>query len=139
MKQVVLSFVSGLIFGFGLSLGGMTKPERVISFLDVTGNWDPSLMFVMFGALVIYASLYQVAKRMKKPFLAPNFTRPNRTVVDRPLVVGAVLFGAGWGLVGYCPAPAITSLPSLKLAPALFVTSLLLGMWLFQRFGAAKP
>lgn len=139
MKQVVLSFVSGLIFGFGLSLGGMTKPERVISFLDVTGNWNPSLMFVMFGALVIYASLYQVAKRMKKPFLASNFTMPNRTVVDRPLVFGAVLFGAGWGLVGYCPAPAITSLPSLKLAPALFVTSLLLGMWLFQRFGAAKP
>ena len=122
------ALASGLVFGVGLSLSGMLDPARVRGFLDVTGAWDPSLMFVLGGAVVVSAIGYQISRRLTRPAFDSAFHIPTGKRIDGKLVLGSILFGVGWGLAGFCPGPAVASL-SLGLAPvALFVATMLLGM-----------
>jgi uncharacterized membrane protein YedE/YeeE len=122
------AFVSGALFALGLSLSGMTEPARVIGFLDLTGAWDPSLAFVMAGAVSVYALLYRLIRtRTEQPLLDHEFHVPLRGRVDVKLLLGAALFGAGWGLAGLCPGPAIVALGAGKLEAALFVLAMVAG------------
>jgi uncharacterized protein len=107
MKSL-LSFISGIVFALGLGISGMTRPVKVIGFLDFTGHWDPSLAFVMIGAITIYFVAYRLIRTRSAPVLIEKFSIPQRTDIDRNLVVGAAVFGAGWGLSGFCPGPALT-------------------------------
>ncbi len=115
----LVAFLSGLVFGVGLCVSGMTQPTKVIGFLDVAGDWDPSLGLVMAGAIGVHAFAARWARSAASPRLAPTFLTPTRTEIDASLVIGSLIFGVGWGLVGYCPGPALTS--SATLAPGLFV------------------
>jgi len=123
--------VAGAMFGAGLALSGMTQPAKVIGFLDVLGNWDPSLAFVMLGAVGIYAVAYHGrAARMARPSHAARFDLPRLTAIDAPLLAGAAIFGIGWGLGGLCPGPALVAFGA-GAGPALwFVPAMLVGMLL---------
>jgi uncharacterized membrane protein YedE/YeeE len=132
-KQGALALASGALFGVGLVLGGMTKPPKVIGFLDLGGAWDPSLAFVMLGAVGVYALASRLiagkpAPLLAAPLLADKFVLPARRRIDARLVSGAALFGIGWGLAGYCPGPAIVSLASASPGVVLFVAAMLVGM-----------
>lgn len=128
-KSLATAFVAGVIFAVGLAVSGMTLPDKVINFLDFTGQWDPSLAFVMGGAVTLNALLYWITRRkLTAPLLAPTFHLPARSQLDRPLLLGAALFGVGWGLGGYCPGPAIAALPLGGANAALFVIAMLVGM-----------
>jgi uncharacterized membrane protein YedE/YeeE len=122
------SLVCGFIFGFGLLISGMTQPAIVLGFLDVFGRWDPTLAFVMIGALGVSAVGYALARRRPRPLLAAQHLWPTRNDIDRPLVVGSVMFGAGWGLVGLCPGPALENLASLSPKAIVFVIAMAAGM-----------
>lgn len=128
MPVLLASFVCGLVFGAGLLLSGMTDPTRVLGFLDVFGTWDPTLAFVMAAALIVSGIGFALTKQRKRPLLAPKSLWPTRHVIDRPLVIGAVMFGAGWGLSGLCPGPALENLATLSPQVALFVVAMALGM-----------
>jgi uncharacterized protein len=122
------AFAAGLLFGLGLALSGMLDPARVRGFLDVGGAWDPSLAFVLGGAVSVSALGYGLARRLPRPALAETFDLPTSRRIDAPLVLGAALFGIGWGLSGFCPGPAVAAL-STGAAPVLvFVAAMLLGM-----------
>jgi hypothetical protein len=126
--RCLAALVSGLIFGLGLSLSGMLDPARVRGFLDVTGTWDPSLAFVLGGAVIMAAMGYRLSLLSGRPLLDDRFRLPTKTKVDRSLILGSAIFGIGWGLAGLCPGPAVASL-SLGLAPTiLFVVAMLIGM-----------
>jgi uncharacterized membrane protein YedE/YeeE len=109
MTRVAIAFACGLLFALGLTVSGMTQPSKVIAFLDVTGDWDPSLAFVMIGAIGVFAPAYRWALRRARPVLCPDFAPPASGAIDARLIIGAALFGLGWGASGYCPGPAITS------------------------------
>src|SRR5262245_10485614 len=126
--QTAVAFVCGLIFGWGLLISGMVQPEKVIGFLDIFGAWDPSLAVVMAAALVVSAAGFRYAKSWERPILAPACLWPTRTDIDSPLVIGATLFGAGWGLVGLCPGPALENLATLSPRVIAFVAAMALGM-----------
>lgn len=130
--QIVMALIAGLIFGLGLILSGMTNPAKVIGFLDLAGNWDPSLAFVMAGAIAVSFLPFQLAKNRSMAILGGPVRMPTATDIDRRLVLGSVAFGVGWGLAGYCPGPALTSLLSGGLKPLIFVTAMLAGMALFE-------
>jgi uncharacterized protein len=130
MKATLTAFVSGIVFALGLGLPGMTRPVKVIGFLDFFGKWDASLAFVMIGAIAIYSIAYRLSNTMKSPLLAPVFSIPKRSDFDSKLILGAAIFGAGWGLSGFCPGPAITSLASGALPVFIFVLAMGLGMYL---------
>jgi uncharacterized membrane protein YedE/YeeE len=133
LLRVLAALVSGLIFGFGLSLSGMLDPARVRGFLDITGDWDPSLAFVLGGAVIVATIGYRVSRFVGRPLLDDRFFLPAKTAIDRPLIVGSAIFGVGWGLAGFCPGPAVASL-ALGLAPTvLFVIAMLAGMILHDR------
>lgn len=132
MKQVVTAGIAGLLFALGLGLGGMTDPAKVVGFLDVAGAWDPSLAFVMAGALGAYALARRLILRRAAPVLADAFPEAPSASVDGRLVAGAVLFGVGWGLSGYCPGPALVALPVGGLTVALFVVGMVAGMGMFR-------
>jgi hypothetical protein len=125
--RLFVSLLSGLVFGVGLALSGMTQPHKVIGFLDFTGRWDPSLGFVMAGALGVHLIAARVGRARPAPVLDALFHLPDRTRVDARLIVGSALFGAGWALSGMCPGPAITSLASAARVPLLFVATMALG------------
>jgi len=129
MKSLV-SFISGVVFALGLGISGMTRPVKVIGFLDFTGHWDPSLAFVMIGAITIYFIAYRLIRTRSGPVLTEKFSVPPRTDVDRNLVVGAAVFGAGWGLGGFCPGPALTSLAAGAAPVVIFVAAMAAGMYL---------
>ena len=122
------SFVCGLIFGFGLLISGMTQPSKVLGFLDIFGRWDPTLSFVMAAALIISGIGFALLRQRNRPVLAAQHQWPTRTDVDRPLVVGSVLFGIGWGLVGLCPGPALVNLADLMPSVMVFVLAMAAGM-----------
>ncbi|MEQ8708247.1 MAG: YeeE/YedE family protein [Rhodospirillales bacterium] len=128
MIRAAAGLASGALFGGGILVSGMINPERVLGFLDVTGRWDPTLAFVMAGAVLISALGYLLSKRMPQPFLDSRFHFPDRKSIDPPLVVGAVIFGIGWGLVGLCPGPALAGLGSLNISVFIFVGAMLAGM-----------
>ncbi len=122
------SFVCGLLFGFGLFVSGMTQPAKVLGFLDVFGVWDPTLAFVMAAALLVSFVGFRVARQRAKPVLAAECLWPNRTDIDRPLLIGSALFGVGWGLVGLCPGPALVNLATLMPQVVVFVLAMAAGL-----------
>jgi uncharacterized membrane protein YedE/YeeE len=128
MKRLV-AFVAGSLFGIGLLLSGMTDTSKVQGWLDLFGNWDPTLAFVMGGAMIPMFIAWKFTEG-RKPIYAENFPARNQSKVDRDLILGSVLFGVGWGLAGLCPGPAIASLGFGGAQSALFVLSMLVGMWL---------
>jgi uncharacterized membrane protein YedE/YeeE len=133
-KSNIASFICGILFSIGLGISGMTQPQKVIGFLDVLGEWDPSLVFVMGGAVISYLLLQLlIQRRFSKPMLGKTFQIPSRKDLDRSLIFGALLFGMGWGLGGYCPGPAITTLGSGSLNAVLFMVAMAMGMLLADR------
>lgn len=127
----LLTFIMGMLFGIGLCLSGMTLPHKVTGFLDFTGNWDPSLIFVMAGAVSVYFILSRFTLKRRAPVFATRFALPTRVDIDGRLVAGAALFGAGWGLVGFCPGPALASLTTLDPSVWIFVVSMTMGMYVY--------
>ena len=128
MMRMTTAFLAGMLFALGLGIGGMTQPARVIGFLDVAGRWDPTLAIVMAGAVTTYGVLFRIIRRRVRPVLTPTFSIPTRRDVDGRLLTGAAIFGIGWGLVGYCPGPAIVSL-AMGTAPVVaFLIAMLAGM-----------
>ena len=136
MPLMIASFVCGLIFGAGLLISGMTQPEKVLGFLDISGEWDATLAFVMAGAVAISAIGFTLARRGGSPVLAPKYLWPTRNDIDAPLVLGAILFGVGWGLVGICPGPALVNLAGLSQPILIFVAAMVLGMLGYERYRA---
>lgn len=132
MKNNVAALVVGILFAIGLGIAGMTRPEKVFGFLDVFGNWDASLVFVMFGAVIVHFIAYRFIVRRKSPLFSPQWHLPTKKEITFPLIAGSFLFGVGWALAGYCPGPALTSLASFQSRPFIFFGSMLLGMFLFQ-------
>jgi uncharacterized membrane protein YedE/YeeE len=130
MKSALSALGAGLVFGIGLGLAGMTQPSKVIGFLDVLGAWDPSLAFVMIGAIAVHFSLSRLIRRRERPLLDARFHWPRARDIDRKLVIGSALFGVGWGLGGFCPGPAIVTLGSGSMAAIVFVGAMGLGMGL---------
>lgn len=129
---------AGALFGVGLVLGGMTQPAKVVGFLDVTGDWDPSLILVMGGAVMVYALLYRVFTKREAPLFATTFSLPTRKDLDARLLAGAALFGVGWGLGGFCPGPGLVSLGSGGGKAATFVVTMLAGMELKRRLDLVR-
>jgi uncharacterized membrane protein YedE/YeeE len=128
MHRILVSLVCGTLFGLGLAVSRMVDPAKVLGFLDVAGVWDPTLAFVMAGAVAVMAPAARWSRRLQRPVLAEAFDRPAKTAIDARLIGGALLFGVGWGLVGFCPGPAIASL-AYGLAPSLvFVAAMAAGM-----------
>jgi uncharacterized membrane protein YedE/YeeE len=132
MQHRLSEFLVGLLFGLGLILSGMTDPGKVLGFLDVLGLWDPSLALVMGGAIAVGFFAFTLAKKRTQSFLGSAMRLPGRNDIDRRLVVGAALFGAGWGLAGFCPGPALVSLAAGQTKAAVFVISMVVGMALFE-------
>ena len=128
----VTEFAVGLIFGVGLMASGMTDPGKVIGFLDLFGAWDPSLALVMGGAVVVGFFAFTLAKKRTSTFLGGVLRFPTNTQMDKPLVIGSLMFGAGWGLGGFCPGPALVSMADGQPKAMLFVTAMLIGMLGFE-------
>ena len=128
LSLVAVAGLSGLLFGGGLALGGMTDPARVRGFLDLFGEWDPTLAFVMGGAVLVMALAWLLQKRMQHPVFDTKFSLPDRSDITSPLVGGAVLFGIGWGIAGLCPGPGIANLAIAPVEASIFVVSMLAGM-----------
>jgi uncharacterized membrane protein YedE/YeeE len=128
MALLLASFGCGLVFGLGLLISGMTQPAKVLGFLDIFGAWDATLAVVMAAALAVSSAGFALARQRGVPFLAPQHLWPTRRDIDRPLIVGSLLFGAGWGMVGLCPGPALENLASLSPRVIAFVIAMGLGM-----------
>lgn len=131
--RIILGFLSGLVFGLGLVISGMADPAKVLNFLDLAGTWDPSLAFVMAGASVTAFIGYRLVWRRGAPALDTRFDLPTNSRIDRPLILGAALFGIGWGIGGFCPGPAWTALPLLAPGTLAFLPAMLAGLWLGAR------
>ena len=130
----LISLTSGIIFGIGLVVSQMINPEKVLGFLDLFGNWDPSLAFVMMGALIVSSPLFHLIKNKDKPLFAEKFNYSNNKEINNKLVIGSALFGAGWGLGGLCPGPAISSIALLNINSIIFVASMFIGFYLAKFF-----
>ncbi len=126
------SFIVGLIFGIGLIFAGMTDPSKVIGFLDIAGNWDPSLAMVMGGAILVGFIAFRFASKRTTNFIGGAMHLPTKNDIDRRLIIGSLLFGAGWGMAGFCPGPAITSLGTGNPKAVIFVIAMVAGMALFE-------
>ncbi len=126
--RIVISALAGLLFGIGLIVSGMADPAKVTNFLDLAGAWDPSLAFVMAGAIAVTCAGYWLVTRRSRPVFAASFDIPPRTAVDARLVSGAAIFGVGWGLAGFCPGPAIVALPLGAKGALIFVPAMLAGI-----------
>lgn len=132
MLQIVMALLAGLVFGIGLILAGMTDPSKVIGFLDLAGAWDPSLAFVMGGAILVGLVAFRFAGKRQKSLLGGAMRLPTATRIDRRLLLGGLAFGVGWGLAGYCPGPALASLASGAAEPVIFTVAMLAGMGVFE-------
>jgi len=130
--QRITEFVAGLLFGLGLLLSGMSDPGKVLGFLDLLGAWDPSLALVMAGAILVGMLAFTVAKKRTMNFLGGALHLPTANQIDRRLVIGALLFGAGWGLAGFCPGPSLVSMFSGQPKAAVFVLAMVIGMLLYE-------
>ncbi|MBO0903386.1 DUF6691 family protein [Jiella sonneratiae] len=126
--RILFGFLSGLLFGVGLVVAGMSDPAKVLNFLDLFGTWDPSLAFVMGGAAVTTFLGYRLVWRREKPLLLAGFEVPRRNDIDRDLILGAATFGVGWGIGGFCPGPAWTALPLAAPGTLVFLPAMLAGM-----------
>ena len=132
------SLLAGLVFGLGLIVSGMANPAKVLGFLDLAGHWDPSLAFVMAGAIAVGAVAFAVANRRAVSFLGAEMRLPSARHIDRRLVLGSVLFGIGWGVAGFCPGPALVSLGMGEVKALVFVAAMLVGMGAFELFERRK-
>lgn len=133
MIPLFTALMTGTLFGLGLTISEMINPARVIGFLDVTGRWDPTLAFVMGGALAVTMPLFPLVLRRARPAWSSEFYLPAKLNIDRPLVLGAAIFGVGWGLAGFCPGPALAGLVSGNAGVCLFVLAMIAGQWLAGR------
>jgi len=131
MPQRFIEFLVGLLFGLGLLLSGMANPAKILGFLDLFGQWDPSLAFVMGGALLVSFFAYLLAKQRTTSFFGDAMHLPKATQIDRRLVLGSLVFGAGWGLAGFCPGPALVSMASGETKALVFVVAMVVGMLIF--------
>lgn len=133
--RIVIGFISGALFGAGMIISGMVDPSKVIGFLNISGNWDPSLMFVMGGAITVFAPIYHlVIKKRSTAINGEKFAYSNSTKIDGKLIWGAIIFGAGWGLAGFCPGPAITSIGGGTNIIFAFILSMLVGIVLANQY-----
>jgi uncharacterized protein len=130
-KLLSVSFIAGALFSIGLALSGMLQPSKVQNFLDFTGNWDPSLAFVMIGAIATHTIIYRWIRKRPSPLLGGQFHLPTKKELDPRLLAGSALFGIGWGLGGFCPGPALVSLSAFNSSALVFVAAMLGGMGLF--------
>ncbi len=126
----LIALLAGTLFGLGLCVSGMLDPAKVMGFLDVTGHWDPTLLFVMGGAVLVAMPAFWLSRRHLRPLLAPAFDLPTNTIIDGRLLVGSAIFGLGWGAAGLCPGPAVSALASLQWPVLGFVVALAVGQWL---------
>jgi uncharacterized membrane protein YedE/YeeE len=133
MILLFTAFIAGALFGIGLTISEMINPARVIGFLDVTGRWDPTLALVMGGALAVTMPLFPLVLRRNRPVWSGQFYLPVKSEIDRPLVLGAAIFGVGWGLAGFCPGPALAAMASGIPSVYVFVIAMVLGQWLAGR------
>lgn len=138
MRFTVASFGAGLIFGIGLLASGLANPEKVLGFLDLAGLWDPSLAFVMGGAIVVGLLSFAIARRRTLSFLGFHIKLPENTSIDKRLVIGSLMFGAGWGLAGICPGPGLVALGAGEIKAVAFVTSMIAGMAVFELLEKAR-
>ncbi len=136
--RATLALLAGLVFGLGLLLSGMADPAKVLGFLDLAGAWDPSLAFVMAGAIAVGVPAFALARRRTTALLGGQMRLPTATAIDRRLVVGSLLFGAGWGLAGFCPGPALVALGLGAPQAVVFVAAMLAGMGVFELAEAAR-
>lgn len=130
--QIVTAFVTGLLFGLGLILSGMTDPTKVTGFLDIAGTWNPSLIFVMGGAILVAMVAFRIAGTRTHALLGGAMHLPTARQIDKRLILGGVIFGIGWGLAGYCPGPALASLATGGSKPLIFVLAMLAGMATYE-------
>lgn len=137
MKKIITALLAGILFGIGLSLSQMVNPNKVQGFLDIAGHWDPSLAFVMIGALAVASTAFRWILKQPHPLLDNDFHISHKTAIDKPLLLGASLFGIGWGLSGYCPGPAVASLGLGNPEAVIMVCSIYLGFF-SQRYLAKK-
>lgn len=128
IRQLPVFILSGLLFGAGLAISGMADPQRVRGFLDIFGTWDPTLIFVMGGAVIVMMIAWQLQRRLPYPLLAHRFQLQSRKDIDRPLVLGAIIFGIGWAVAGLCPGPAIIGLVLQPVSALVFVVAMVFGM-----------
>ena len=137
MPRTFVALLAGALFGLGLAVSGMMNPAKVIGFLDVAGDWDPTLMFVMVGALLITVPAFRLILNRPRPILADGFALPTKSALDARLLGGAALFGVGWGLSGFCPGPAVAALVTGLTPVFAFVAAMMAGMvlyaWVFER------
>jgi len=126
------SLICGIIFGIGLVISEMINPSKVLGFLNFFGDWDPSLAFVMLGALIISSPFFHLFKNNKKPIFTESFSYSNNKEINKNLIIGSSLFGAGWGLIGLCPGPAIASLALFNINSAVFVIAMFVGFYLVK-------
>lgn len=129
MKLIAIALISGILFGVGLTLSQMTNPNKVLAFLDISGNWDPSLILVMVGALTITSLLFRPILKRPTPLFDKEFYLASKSAVDKPLLIGAAIFGVGWGIGGYCPGPAIAGLGLGNVEAIVMVFSIYLGFF----------
>ena len=138
-RRLIPAFAAGTLFGAGLTVSGMTDPQRVRGFLDLFGQWDPTLAFVMGGAIIVMAIAWRLRGRMGHPLFAEQFVLPSRSDLDVRLILGSALFGIGWGIAGLCPGPAIASFALAPAAILPFVTAMLAGMAIHHLFTRSIP
>jgi uncharacterized protein len=127
MKLIILSLISGILFGVGLTLSQMTNPDKVINFLDIAGNWDPSLIFVMVGALAVTVLLFRPILKRPRPLFDKQFYLSSKAAIDKTLLIGAAIFGMGWGISGYCPGPSVAGLGLGTSEAVVMIGSIFLG------------
>jgi hypothetical protein len=139
MGKNISGLLAGLVFGIGLTLSQMLNPAKVLAFLDILGNWDPSLAFVMGGALLVTAIGYRLVWQREKPAFADRFQVPGNRKIDTRLAIGAIMFGIGWGLVGLCPGPAIAALTIGGLPIIGFMAAMIAGMIAYEGIKAIQP
>lgn len=128
MTRPLIALIAGLLFGAGLAWSGMADPARVRAFLDLAGDWDPTLAFVMGGAMLPMGIAWTIKAKLSAPFAAPSFDLPGTMTIDRPLAIGSILFGMGWGIAGLCPGPALADLAIAPMAVLPFVIAMFVGM-----------
>ncbi len=137
--RILMALITGLVFGIGLLVAGMTNPAKVLGFLDLAGRWDPSLGLVMAGAILVALPAFRLAARRRQSLLGEPMHLPTATRIDRRLVLGSLAFGAGWGLAGFCPGPALASLATGAVQPLIFCAAMLAGMGIFELLERRRP
>ena len=135
--SLISQYAIGILFGWGLIISGMSNPQKILSFLDITGQWDPSLLFVMGGAVMVGLAGFYLAGKRSEAFFGGALHIPTRRDISKPLVIGSFIFGAGWGIAGFCPGPALVALGAGHIKAFVFVIAMLVGMLICERFFTA--